>query len=161
MNFRIHIALIISFFLFFCGSSPVCDDIPVLNKQVISYVKSHISKKVGRGECWDLAAQALESAGASWDHAFKFGNEVVPGKECIYPGDIIQFNGVELRYKKGDASCIESMEQHTAIVYEVKDKRSFIIADQNNGTTGRKVGLSPLDLNTVVRGTCKFYRPVQ
>jgi len=144
----------------FCNGIP-CDEIPPVNARVLSFVKANMAKKVGRGECWDLAAEALDAAGAKWDHEFGFGAVVNPGKECIYPGDIIQFKGVELRYKKDNVNCVESMAQHTAVVYEVKDQKVFTIADQNNGTTGKKVGLSQLDLNTIVKGKCRFYRPVQ
>src|SRR5688572_15897370 len=33
-----------------------CDTVPELNQKVIDFVKTKLNKKVGEGECWDLAA---------------------------------------------------------------------------------------------------------
>ncbi len=138
-----------------------CDSIPVLNQKIISYVRTTIGKKVGHGECWDLAAQALNLNRASWDHKYKYGREINPAKECVYPGDIIQFEGVVLNFRKGSRVYKETMEHHTAIVYEVKDKTVLVLIHQNTVYSGRKVGLSELDLKTITRGKIRIYRPVK
>lgn len=137
-----------------------CDSIPVLNQKIILYVRTTIGKKVGHGECWDLAAQALNLNQASWDHKYAYGREINPAKECVYPGDIIQFEGVVLKFRKGSRVYKETMEHHTAIIYEVKDKKVFVLIHQNTAFFGRKVGLSELDLKTITRGKFKIYRPV-
>ena len=137
-----------------------CDSIPVLNQKIIFYVRTTIGKKVGHGECWELAAKALNLNQASWDHKYKYGREVNPAKECVYPGDIIQFEGVVLKFRKGSRDYKETMEHHTAIIYEVKDKDIFVLIHQNTAYSGRKVGLSELDLKTIARGKIKVYRPV-
>ena len=62
-----------------------CDSIPELNKQVIDFVKSKISKKVGRGECWDLASEALKSIDAHWDGRYKFGKEIFFSDRMYFP----------------------------------------------------------------------------
>lgn len=139
----------------------VCDAIPELNKQIIAFVKTTLHKKVGKGECWDLAAQALNKTGASWDKNYVFGKEIATSGECIYPGDIIQFEGVEVEYEKKGTFYKEDMEHHTAIIYEVKDKGSFILAEQNTAIHGRKVGLSPLELKNIRKGKYKIFRPVK
>jgi hypothetical protein len=126
----------------------------------MAYLKTTIGKKVDHGECWDLANEALKRNEAIWDHRYKYGREVNPANECIYPGDFIQFEGVVLKYRKGSREYEETMSHHTAIVYEVKDKGVYVLIHQNNGITGKKVGLSDLDLKTVVKGKMKFYRPV-
>lgn len=137
-----------------------CDSIPLLNQKIISYVRTTIGKKVGHGECWELAATALNLNQALWDHKYKFGREINPAKECVYPGDIIQFEGVVLRFRDGSREYKETMEHHTAIVYEIKGKDQFVLIHQNTAYSGRKVGLSELDLKTVARGKMKIYRPV-
>ena len=43
------------------------------------------------------------------------------------------------------------MSHHTAIIYDVMDSTNFTLAHQNTSDSGRKVGLSPLDLNTIVK----------
>jgi hypothetical protein len=137
-----------------------CDSIPVLNQKIISYVRTTIGKKVGHGECWDLAAKALNQNQAIWDHNYTYGREINPARECVYPGDIIQFEGVVLKFRNGSRVYKETMEHHTAIVYEVKDKNVFVLIHQNTTFSGRKVGLSELDLKTVVKGKIRIYRPV-
>ena len=75
------------------GAPGGCDSVPVLNQRVIAFVKDHVGKRVGTGECWDLAAQALAKAGATWDGAYGFGKRVDPLKECVHPGDIMVGDG--------------------------------------------------------------------
>jgi len=95
------------------------------------------------------------------DHNYKFGREINPAKECVYPGDIIQFEGVLIKFRKGSRNYQETMQHHTAIIYEVRDKNQFVLIHQNTAFSGRKVGLSELDLKTVVRGKIKIYRPIK
>lgn len=152
--------------LFFTSTPPgsdvtrsACDTVPELNKQIVSFVKSSLNKKVGRGECWDLAAQALNNVGASWDKNYVFGKEIAYKTECVYPGDIIQFEGVEIEYKKKEVFYREQLEHHTAVIYLVKDKGNFVVAEQNTNTLGKKVGLNDLELKNVLKGTFKIFRP--
>ena len=141
-------------------SLQVQDSIPAKNKLIIAFVTSKIKKKVGTGECWDLASEALAAAKATWDMKYKFGKEINYKKEPVFPGDIIQFEGVILKYKIDGKEYTEKMAHHTAIIYEVKDKTNFTLAHQNNGYSGRKVGLSPLEISTITKGKIKIYRPV-
>lgn len=57
-----------------------------------------MGKKVGKGECWDLAAGALNEVSAKWESPYEFGNEINDKNEIVFPGDIIQFEGVKLVY---------------------------------------------------------------
>lgn len=139
----------------------VCDTIPELNKKIIEYVTTKINKQVGRGECWDVAAEALNNTKANWDGDYGFGKEVTLKKDCVYPGDIIQFSSVTVKYEKDKTFFIEKMQKHTAIIYEVKAQDDFILADQNTGTSGRKVGLHPLQLKNITSGKFRVYRPQQ
>jgi hypothetical protein len=135
------------------------DSIPEMNQQIITFVKSKIKTKVGTGECWDLAAEALKIVDASWDMKYDFGREINYKKEIVFPGDIIQFENVILKYEMDGKKYTEKMSHHTAIIFEVKDKTNFTIAHQNNGYSGKKVGVSPLDLTTQTKGKFKIYRP--
>lgn len=150
--------------LFICYLGFTCysqDSIPTLNKQIIEYVRSTIGKKVDRGECWDLANKALTLNNAEWDLKYKYGNLLNPKKDIIYPGDIIQFEGVKVKYKKGNSTYTESMEHHTAIVFRIVDKGIYELAHQNTGFSGRKVGLSILDISTIIKGRMSIYRPTK
>lgn len=153
-----------SFLLFLCPvnvSGPCEGPVPELNQKVVAFAKSRLNKKVGRGECWDLAAEALNSAGANWDKKFRFGREIDPMKDCVWPGDVIQFEGVRINYKKGNTTWYEELDHHTAIVYEVRSRGNYVLADQNTSTHGKKVGLNDLELQNVKKGKYKFFRPVK
>ena len=67
------------------------DSLPFLNKEIIEFTTSKIGKKVGSGECWDLAAEALDYAGAKWKRSYVYGRKVDLSEEKVLPGDIIQF----------------------------------------------------------------------
>ena len=134
-------------------------EIPTLNSDIISYVKSVIGQKVDLVECWDLAYQALNRADATWDGQYQYGKRLNPATDTIYPGDIIQFENVKIKYSEGLTTHTETMAHHTAIIYEVLNKGHYRIAHQNTGFSGRKVGLSELQLKHVVRGKLFIYRP--
>lgn len=137
------------------------DSIPELNKKIIEYVKSTINKKIDRGECWDLLNEALKKVDADWDHRFKYGILLDPKRDVVFPGDMIQFEGVKIRFKRGNIITTETMEHHSAIIYRVIAKDIYEIANQNTGFSGRKVGLSTLDITTIYRGKIYIYRPTK
>jgi hypothetical protein len=133
------------------------DTLPELNRSILAFVDSKMKKKVGRGECWDLAAQALNAAGAKWNGKFDFGRKLSAGEE-ILPGDIIQFEGVKIKYVESDARYTQLLKHHTGIVYSMKGKKQFDMANQNT-EHGRKVSLTYIDLNKVTSGKYFIYRP--
>ena len=149
--------------VFMLGTSFITckEETPDLNKDIIRIVKSSIGKKIDRGECWDLAALVLNKNACQWDGLLEYGKLLNTDKDCIFPGDIIQFEKVKLKYSKGNMHYEEDMYHHTAIVYEVLGEGKFRIAHQNFGNNGRKVGLSEIDFSTVVKGKYMFYRPVK
>jgi hypothetical protein len=140
-------------------------NIPAANKKIVKYIESVIGKTVDRGECWDLANEALILVNGKWDHEFKYGKLLNPEKDTIYPGDIIQFKHVrtEIKTEHKDGSYEiqkETMGQHTAIVYKVNSPGDFEIAHQNTGFSGKKVGISRLILKTIKKGKIFIYSPV-
>jgi len=153
--------LLISFTLFpnsnFITFAP-CDSTPDLNKKIIGFVNTNMNKKVGRGECWDLAAQALNLNNAKWDRNLNYGTKVDYKSECVYPGDVIQFERVYLEEKVDGGTFRSEIPHHTAIVYEVKAPGEFIIAHQNYNNK-KKVVLTPLNMNNIKRGKAMIYRP--
>lgn len=151
--------IIILFLIIAVASNIFAQDIPELNKQILEYVKSVNGKKVDRGECWDLAYQALNSVNADWDKAFIYGDKINPKKDKVFPGDLIQFENIVIKYTEGNATYTETMGQHTAIVNKVLGDGIFEIAHQNTQFSGKKVGLSKLNINYIVKGNIYFYRP--
>lgn len=114
-----------------------------------------MGKKVGKGECWDLAAEALNSSGAKWSPPYEFGKKLNEKKDMIFPGDIIQFEGVKLVYPDKNWN---SFPKHTAIIYKVINKREYTIAEQNSNGK-RFVVLSDINLNYLEKGKYQIYRP--
>ena len=137
------------------------DSVPPLNQRVVDFVREHVGRRVGRGECWDLAAGALDAAGAKWDGDYAFGRKLDPEREAILPGVIVQFEGVEFRWEEGRATHTITMPHHTAIILEVKAPGGFIIGQQNTRETGRKVGTGELVLSRRIKGSIGFYAPVE
>lgn len=135
--------------------------IPELNKKVIAYVNSVMGKKVDKGECWDVAYNALNSAGAKWDGMYVFGKPVDPKKDSIYPGDIIQLEKVFAEYVKDNVTWKEQFPHHTAIIYEVTAPGEYKIAHQNSSFTGKKVGITEMKLKDIKKGSITFYRPTK
>lgn len=161
MRIRV-IALVIVLSIIFTGNTfSQNDSIPPLNKKVVEYVHSVMGTQVDRGECWDLANQALILINANWNKEYVYGNVVDYKKDEVFPGDIVHFKNVVVKQTKGLTTITETMEQHTAIIIKVYGKGIYELAHQNTGFSGRKVGTSPIDLNGVVKGKVIIYRPVQ
>lgn len=141
-------------------NTAVFAQIPGANQKIVKYLDKVMGTKVGRGECWDLAHDALDGVGAQWDHAYGFGKLVDPAKDTIYPGDIIRFNNVVIKSQTDKGLLTETYGEHTAIVYEVLEPGKYRIAHQNNGFSGKKVGVSTLIPANKKSGKIRFYRPV-
>jgi hypothetical protein len=151
------LSLIFAFFI-------VNPGIPDINNKIVRYVDSVIGMQVDRGECWDLAAAAIDYAGAYLDRSsqksiYVFGRKINPSQDEVFPGDIIQIENVKLEYTNGDMIYTENMAHHTAIIYEVLSEGHYKIAHQNTSFSGRKVGISELKMETVKKGKIIFYRP--
>lgn len=152
------IIAIVFFFAFNSFTYAQCDSIAPLNKQVLNFAQANLKKKVGRGECWDLAKYALESCSAAWDHKFEFG-KLLSNDDCLMPGDIIQFKGVKIKYKEGKSTYSVTMDQHTAIVNRVISSDEVELIHQNTAFSGKKVGVSMLKFSTIYKGKYMIYRP--
>ena len=154
----IYLLLSIFFSNSLLGTPGPCDSIPTLNQNIIAFVKASMNKKVGTGECWDLAAEALNKNRAKWDRRYTYGTKVDYKTECVYPGDIIQFERVYIEFRIEGGMMKNEMPHHTAVIYEVKSPGNFIIAHQNYNNK-KKVVLTPLKMETIKRGKATIYRP--
>jgi hypothetical protein len=147
--------------LLFCSLnvSAQCDSISEINAQIIELVGEKIGKKVDRGECWDLAKYVLDETAADWDGMYKFGRILKKG-ECIMPGDIIQFEKLKTEILNNGVKSTEMFPHHTAVVYEVRSGDEIVLAHQNTGYTGKKVGTSMFRFSSIKTGRYVIYRPV-
>jgi hypothetical protein len=144
----------ISCILLFTFCAVHAQDSASVNKNMVAFCEKNVGKKVGNGECWDLAKEALNSAGAAWTPPYEYGNVVLPTK-AVLPGDVIQFEKVKIVYP--DKSWKE-LPHHTAIVYKVLGPGKYIIAEQNSNNK-KLVVLNEIDLNYVKKGKFTVYRP--
>jgi len=137
-----------------------CDSTGSLNSEILKVVKPCIGKKIDRGECWDLAKFALDKVNASWDGFMDFGKEFDWKKECLQPGDILQFEGVVFEGKNEAYKYSESFYHHTAIVYSIGENGEVELIHQNTGQYGKKVGVSTIYFKDLKKGKIQAYRPV-
>lgn len=128
--------------------------LPVVNQKIITYCQDHLKKKVGRGECWDLAEGALNYAQASWQAPYNFGTKYDFKKEEVLAGDIVQFENVVFK----SPQRVSEMGHHTAIIWEVKPEKVFVLVHQNINKS-KKVQLTEEDFKTIKKGKVQFYRP--
>jgi hypothetical protein len=116
----------------------------------------------GRGECWDLAQQALDSNLADWTRPAAFGRPLNPETNEIKAGDIIQFRNLRItEHLPGGVTRMETLgaPDHTAVVYKVLGKKHYTLAHQNIGGK-RSVMKSDINLADVTSGKYWIYRPV-
>lgn len=152
----------------------------MVNSKVLQFAKSKLGKKVGSGECFDLADQALQKAGAKT--ASDYGKvtataDYVWGKRVdlsqVRPGDIIQFRNYKMKVKTTTDEWISEEEQtrphHTAVVEAVGSDGLLTILEQNVGTGGGRRTVQSNELyfrsskssgrSVDVSGKVWFYRP--
>jgi hypothetical protein len=126
-----------------------------INQQVVAWAQGKMGQKVGAGECWDLADQALRASGAvsstttGKDDDYVWGDKVIPAGAL--PGDIVQFRDYEvtirtdtdITFDDGSGSSKwkeETLERphHTAIV-ESSSRAGLVVLEQNVDPGGKKV----------------------
>lgn len=140
------------------GQSPTAQA-PTLGEAVAAFAEAHTGRKVGTGECWDLAQQALNKAGARWDGRHGFGDAVEVAD--VQRGDVVQFDNVLIERRSPERLEQDRMGPHTAVVLAVEGPGRYLLAHQNFGKAGRKVSRYALVMDDVKRGTVSFFRPVR
>ena len=142
-----------------------------INMQVVQFARSHMNRSVGRGECYDLAHLALESAGAASapDYGeitprgdYQWGLGVMLGS--VKAGDIVQFRNyrVDIDNEQGTGFETRGNPNHTAIVASVGQAGVLEVFEQNVGDMKRVMRRTLYfqnDNGITVTGQFKFYRP--
>jgi hypothetical protein len=130
-----------------------------LDRRILDYVEKVKGSQVGRGECWDLAQEALDENGADWTRNLNYGPKINP--RDAKPGDIVQFREVKLTEKLPNGGSrweVLGMPDHTAIVYEVISPLHLRLAHQNIGGN-RTVQITDVNLNNRTAGKFTIHRP--
>jgi hypothetical protein len=126
--------------------------VPVAGK-ILEFCKTNFGKKVDRGECWDLAAAALNYANADWTSPFNFGDKIDYKKEGLNPADVLQFTNAKFMFPNRSMS----FPQHTAIVYKA-DKTKITVYHQNFNNK-KVVDTLTFTLENITKGKIDAYRP--
>ena len=126
--------------------------VPVAGK-ILEFCKSNMGKKVDRGECWDLAYAALNSAGADWSAPFNFGDKIDYKKEALKPADVLQVTNVKFMFPNRSMS----FPKHTAIVS--KANGNAILVYHQNFNNKRYVDTLTINLDNIKNGKIEAYRP--
>ncbi|KAG7694038.1 hypothetical protein KL930_002999 [Ogataea haglerorum] len=146
-------------------------------EHVAGWTEAHKGKKVGDGECWTLAHDALQRGCGK--HAFvssglvhgallstitgkKGGPEVrkEPVSDTVKRGDILQFANCCFRYP--NKALFYGSPDHTSIVGHVTGSTELPrlqVLHQN--VNGEKIVIEEsIDLDMLVEGSVKVYRPI-
>jgi hypothetical protein len=115
------------------------------SQKVFQWAQQQLGKRVGIGQCWDLADRALRHAGArsstttGEDDNYDWGTPVNP-VQAVIPGDILQFRNYTVKTtmttKYPDQSTDSTFEiigrpHHTAVVAANNGAKGLVILEQN------------------------------
>ncbi|MBX3170382.1 MAG: CHAP domain-containing protein [Candidatus Eremiobacteraeota bacterium] len=162
---------------------------PKDGQAVLDFAKSKQGQKVGSGECFDLADQALKKNGfktasdygpVTKDGDYQWGKEVPLGESK--PGDVLQFRDYEnetttrTENDKGwqEKTETSSRPHHTAVVVANDGKGNITVLEQNapkgskvtqrvlhmgNGTNTSEKNGTTTTETQTTNGTVTAYRP--
>jgi hypothetical protein len=152
--------------------------------KIVKYCKERVGQQIGRGECADLAIEALRQAEAKLPNDFTdtpnagdyvWGDLVYlhvknPGGKDersgalkdIQAGDIMQFRDAKLAGNNGPNGrpYIRQSPHHTAIVAEVKENGKLLIVFEQHVGDKREVMKTPYRLSDLREGWVRLYRPL-
>lgn len=141
------------------ANAQASSELPELNSKVLQFVLANQGKQVGNGECWTLAAAALDSAGASPPDGYAFGREL-GSKEAWLPGDIMQFKSCHFE-EQTPTSWSEfdlGWPNHTAIIYKNEDGKTTLL--HQNFAQNRTVQSLTINMGNLKSGSFKVFRPI-
>lgn len=124
---------------------------------MVEFCKLNKGRKVGDGQCWALANEAMKAAKKSrpGSKTRVWGRVVNPAHEQIRPGDVLEFEHARFREK---GMTVITGRHHTAVVMTPERSGIFTVAEQN--FSGSKcVRFREMTLETQVAGKVLVYRP--
>ena len=149
---------------------------------VLMYCQDSVGRKIGNGQCADLAAQALKNAGAAlragadspeegdyiwgdlvaWIKVGFFGARGVRELAHVEPGDIVQFHHTRFTGFDHTGAGIYRMEarHHTAVVESVDVSHATITVLHQNWNNHEIVRRQTLNIGGMTNGWLRFYHPI-
>lgn len=147
-----------------------------VNKVIATWAANKVGHRVGDGECWTFAENALKSAnaktsndimgadGVNSDADYQWGTPV--SLTNLMAGDVVQFRYYTVHVDNADGSWWEETRgepRHTAIVASVGTNGKVVVYEQNvpDGSSVHKSTLYFKNTDSVtVGGNWWFYRPI-
>ena len=127
--------------------------LPDLNAKVLQFAQGQLGQRVGDGQCYALAAEALKAAGARPPQGREFGTPVALADAL--PGDVITFH--EALFQSASYWMVLGMPDHVAIIEKVDGNHISVLHQNiNQGPVQRDV----INLDDMQHGTLKIFRPV-
>ena len=142
------------------GQSNAAGQSNLLNQRIVDYVYKHMGQQVGNGECWTLAASAMEEAGAREPQGYDFGHELSENEDW-QPGDIIQFTSCVFKQSLpgGGWQIFQAgSPNHTAVFLGRRDGK--VLIGQQNVLGNKTVSTMLLDFKCLMSGKYKVFRAV-
>lgn len=128
-------------------------NVPELNHKVVEFCRQNFDKKVGSGDCAQLATLSLAAAGAKRLGIYTWGREL-DEREPLLPGDCLQLELVEMKapgFSRG-------FHHHTAVVEEVRPNE-IVVFHQNVRPKGEIVQRDTWPKAAFKGGSAIAYRP--
>lgn len=128
-------------------------NVPELNRKVVEFCRQNFDKKVGSGDCAQLATLSLAAAGAKRMGIYTWGREL-DEREPLLPGDCLQLELVEMKapgFSRG-------FHHHTAVVEEVRPNE-IVVFHQNVRPKGEIVQRDTWPKAAFKGGNAIAYRP--
>lgn len=136
-----------------------CANIPLINKKITAFVKTKIGKQCGT-YCDAIFDDAHKAAGLNW-WGRPLGTIIDHTKECVYPGDMISFRNVELKWERND-SLFGLTFDNTGIdyfIYKVKAKGVYTVVKTRTINGKMKVVAQDLEINQIKGTIPQIRRP--
>lgn len=151
-------------------------------ERIAAWCEARIGQKVGNGECWTLANDALEAIAEecrarnqepcvpsrSYIHGALIYTYIPPkpsdppgGIEAagVARGDIIQFLTAHMRSRDGMSHSYRGAPDHTAVITSVERGGVLKVLEQNVGS--KKIVMEgKVDMSEMVSGEVRIFRPV-
>lgn len=145
-----RIITLMSLAILFCSFSfqtSDCANIPPINKKITAYVKTQIGKKCG-DYCNAIFDEAHKAAGINW-WGDPIGTKIDHTTECVYPGDILKLESVELTWKENGKDVGLVYNQFTVMyfIYKVEGKGSYTVVHTETIGGKMKVVAQHLEIN--------------
>jgi hypothetical protein len=152
------------------------------NAKLVRFCRSYLGRKLGNGQCSELAVYGLPAANARLDFNNLWGSYVAqysasggrltvalgaagrdpknPRRVDIRPGDILQYENVKFEKHWNGGFSYQAYPHHTSIIERVsRDGATVKVLEQNvNGT--QYVLETELYLPEMTEGTLRISRPI-